>query len=382
MSIRVKKRPRKTKIPIEYAAGPCCLSSMMKNLLLGTATACIAATMVLTSCTYDPAYTSVGGSYSTGYGHGYGYGGSGFSTSLFVSTGDPRWGYDPYNYCYYDYRSRRYYDPYLYGYYPIGYRPPILVGVPHPHGWRRGHGYCPPPRVIRNVTVVNYRDRERAYRQSRHDWARNVHMYDYSRNQQRSRYPDYRRTREAESIRRHDYGPRPTEDRGWLNPRDRREADSRNRGTNGWFSPRQAPQTRERRDARPPSSYQTPVTRREESPFQNPRMDRGNRTDGREFSRPDRRSAAPAIERSAPENRPTWSREARPASPRIPRQSVQSNEAQSRSFERSSELRNRGGLRSNSQSQESPQNTSPQAPPSGERGQGRDRRGLRSLGEG
>lgn len=135
-----------------------------------------------TSCYYDPAYatTSVGGSYSSGgyssggYGDGYGYGGSSFSTSVFVSTGDPRWGYDPNCYSYYDYSSRRYYDPYLNGYYPIGYRPPIVYGVPHPGGWRPGHGYCPPPRYISHGYVSDYRNRENRYRNSNYGWAKQV----------------------------------------------------------------------------------------------------------------------------------------------------------------------------------------------------------------
>lgn len=141
-----------------------------------------AAALAFTSCAYDPYYTSVGGSYSSGYGYGagygygdgYGYGNSNFSTSLFVSTGNPQWGYDPYCYSYYDYRRRCYYDPYLYGYYPIGYRPPVIIGCPHPYGWRPGHGYCPPPHQVRNVTVVNYRNRESAYRNSNYGWAKQI----------------------------------------------------------------------------------------------------------------------------------------------------------------------------------------------------------------
>lgn len=131
-----------------------------------------------TSCYYDPyapVSTTVGGSYSSGgYGDGYGYGGSSFSTSVFVSTGDPQWGYDPYCYSYYDYRSRRYYDPYLNGYYPIGYRPPIVYGVPHPGGWRPGRGYCPPPRYVSHGYVSNYRNREDRYRNSNYGWAKQV----------------------------------------------------------------------------------------------------------------------------------------------------------------------------------------------------------------
>lgn len=135
------------------------------------------------SCAYDPYYTSSSISYSSGYGDGYGYGGSGFTTTYFVSTGDPRWGYDPYCHSYYDYYSRRYYDPYLYGYYPMGYRPMAVVGVPHPYGWRQGSRHCPPPRVVKNVTVVNYRDREGAYRRSHYSWADRV---------RRQETPDYR----------------------------------------------------------------------------------------------------------------------------------------------------------------------------------------------
>lgn len=152
---------------------------MKKNLrLLVVAAVGAVASLAFTSCAYDPYYasgsTSVGGSYSSGYGDGYGYGGSSFSTSVFVGTGDPRWGYDPNCYSYYDYSRRAYYDPYLNGYYPIGYRPPIVYGVPHPYGWSPGHGYCPPPRGYRNVTVVNYRNRESAYRSTNYGWARQV----------------------------------------------------------------------------------------------------------------------------------------------------------------------------------------------------------------
>jgi hypothetical protein len=139
-----------------------------------------AAALAFTSCAYDPSYTSVGASYSSGYGagygygDGYGYGNSNFSTSLFVSTGNPQWGYDPYCYSYYDYRRRCYYDPYLYGYYPVGYRPPVIIGCPHPYGWRPGRGYCPPPHHVRNVTVVNYRNRESSYRNSNYGWAKQI----------------------------------------------------------------------------------------------------------------------------------------------------------------------------------------------------------------
>jgi len=129
------------------------------------------ALLLAASCTYDPSYSASG---SYGFGHGYGYGGSSFSTSLFVGTGDPRWGYDPYTYSYYDYTRRSYYDPYLNGYYPIGYRPPVVYGVPHPYGWRPGRGYCPPPRRVTTITLRNYRSRESSYRRSDYGWASQV----------------------------------------------------------------------------------------------------------------------------------------------------------------------------------------------------------------
>lgn len=157
-------------------------TSFSSHCLLATAAA---AALLLGSCAYDPYYTNVSygqtsgyghsgyGQGGYGYGHGHGYGGSTFSTSILISTGNPRWGYDPYSYAYYDYNRRAYYDPYLYAYYPVGYRPPVVIGVPHPHGWRRGRT-MPPPNRIRNTTLSNYRDRESAYRQTDHSWARQV----------------------------------------------------------------------------------------------------------------------------------------------------------------------------------------------------------------
>jgi hypothetical protein len=136
----------------------------------------LAAALLLQSCYYSDPYgtTSVSGSYSSGYGYGYGYGGSSFNTSIFVSTGNPRWGYDPYCYSYYDYHRRCYYDPYLNGYYPIGYRPPVIIGVPHPYGWRPGRGVCPPPSYVRGTVISNYNNRLERYRGSSYQWARQV----------------------------------------------------------------------------------------------------------------------------------------------------------------------------------------------------------------
>jgi hypothetical protein len=348
---------------------------MKKILLLGTAAAGIVAAMALSSCAYDPAYTSISGTYGSGYGYGYGYGGSGFNTSIFVSTGDSRWGYDPYSYCYYDYRTRRYYDPYLYGYYPIGYRPPILIGVPHPYGYRPGRGYCPPPRVVKNVTVVNYRNRESAYRTINHDWARNVRRYDYSRYQSTPHHAEMRHGH-TDNFRRTDYGPRPTDNRGWLNPRDR-DADWR-------LSPRQAPQGRERPEARPPSSYNTPVTREAIRPMENSAFDRRNRRENREFNRTERRApmeVAPTDPRSA------RSREMRTDNPRFQRSLPEAVEAAPSGSNRRVDLRNRGQGRQFSQPQGAPQaapqpDPTPQ-PPQSNGGEPRPgRRTMRSLGEG
>jgi hypothetical protein len=151
---------------------------MKNNLRLWLVSAVGAvASIAFTSCAYDPYYSSVGGSYSSGYGgygDGYGYGSSSFNTSVFISTGSPQWGYDPYSYCYYDYNRRAYYDPYLYGYYPVGYRPHSVYGVPHPHGWHPGRGYISPPSRVSYGTVPNYRNRESAYRNTNYDWAKQV----------------------------------------------------------------------------------------------------------------------------------------------------------------------------------------------------------------
>ena len=124
--------------------------------------------LALNSGAYDPTYSYQGSSYSTGYGDGYGYGGRSFSTSVFVGTGDPRWGYDPNCHSYFDYRRRAYYDPYLNGYYPVGYRPRAVYGVAHPYGWNPGSGYCRPPSRVTNVIISGSHDRESAYRHSGH----------------------------------------------------------------------------------------------------------------------------------------------------------------------------------------------------------------------
>jgi hypothetical protein len=324
---------------------------MKKTLLHWTAAIGIVTAVSLSSCTYDPAYTTVTGSYSSGYGYGYGYGGSGFSTSYFVSTGNPYWGYDPYTYCYYDYRSRRYYDPYLYGYYPIGYRPPVLVGVPHPYGWRPGRGYCPPPRVVKNVTVVNYRNRESSYHRIDQNWARNVRTKDYPRDNHRGRVPEPRQnTRDVERDR--DGGQPSSRDRSWPN--------SRNRGLENQVQQSQypAPGRSSRRDARPPASYQTPVDAGNGGVVSgNPSTRDRQRYDRSQSRRPEFNAPAPSTQQGDSGFR----------NPRV-RDRDQSQSRPQPEVGRQPEMAppSRGGSRD------------PESP----RGNQEERRGLRSLGDG
>ncbi len=117
------------------------------------------------SCYYDGYYSSYG-AYDS-----YGYSGGGVS---FVYTSSDRWLYDPVVYCYYDRHRRAYYDPYLYGYYPVGYVPRPIYGVPHPHGWRPGRGYCPPPSNFRDRRLSNYHNRTDLLRSRQYSWAGSV----------------------------------------------------------------------------------------------------------------------------------------------------------------------------------------------------------------
>ena len=145
---------------------------MKRLILLGLLVG--SAALAVSSCAYDPYYSS--SSYSSGFGYGRGYGSTNFSTSVFVSTGNPRWGYDPYAGCYYDYTRRSYYDPHLYGYYPVGYRPRYVYGAPHPYGWSRGSGYCPPPKRIRRHMIENCDNRAESYRSLGRDWSDDVRV--------------------------------------------------------------------------------------------------------------------------------------------------------------------------------------------------------------
>lgn len=144
---------------------------MKKNFFRWTAaTASTVAALTLASCAYDPYYASPG--FGGGFGGG-GFGGGGFGgidTTVFVSTGNSRWGYDPYRSCYFDYQRRCYYDPFLYGYYPVNYCPPRVTGCPRPYGWN-GSGFCPPPRNVNSGYIVNYQNRLDQLRARNYAWA-------------------------------------------------------------------------------------------------------------------------------------------------------------------------------------------------------------------
>lgn len=177
---------------------------MKKNLrLLASAAVGAVASLSLTSCYYDPNYSSasVGGSYSSGYGQGYGYGGRGFSTSLFVGTGNAQWGYDPYSYSYYDYHRHAYYDPYLRGYYPVGYRPQAVYGVPHPYGWHRGVSSIRPPGYVSNGILRNYQNRATQYQGTNYGWARQVRQQPATRGRVVDSHPSTSYNRNADATR-------------------------------------------------------------------------------------------------------------------------------------------------------------------------------------
>ncbi|MFZ9940835.1 MAG: hypothetical protein ACO3F7_01645 [Luteolibacter sp.] len=155
---------------------------MIKNIrFCGIA---VATATALSSCYYDPYFSYTGATYGGTYSSSSYYGGGGsYSSSVFISTGNPEWGYDPSCYSYYNYRRRCYYDPYLNGFYPVGYRPPVFVGCVHPHGWRPGSSYCPPPSRVSNITIVNYRNRESAYRSA--GYIQHGHREQYATQQSR-----------------------------------------------------------------------------------------------------------------------------------------------------------------------------------------------------
>ncbi len=210
---------------------------MKKSLRVLAAAAAVVTALAFSSCAYDPYYssTSVGGSYSSGYGGGYGS-----STSVFVATGDPHWGYDPVSYSYYDYRSRRYYDPYNYGYYPVGYRPRAVYGVSHPHGWHPGRGYIRPPVRVYDRTVSNYRGRSTYDRQRQSGYSQNRVEGDRSTTNRYSRGENQNSTRRQES----NYRP---------------SSNSYRESQRGETRQSSRPSVRQESGGRLPSRYNTPV---------------------------------------------------------------------------------------------------------------------------
>lgn len=131
------------------------LFTLMQKRSLFHWVAPVLAAAFLSSCVYDPGYGGYGGGYGDPYGYGYS---SGINTSVFISTGNPRWGYDPYRHYYYDYHRRCYYDPYRHGYYPVGYIPPRYRGSSYPHGWSPGRRWIAPPSNIRSNELRGIRD--------------------------------------------------------------------------------------------------------------------------------------------------------------------------------------------------------------------------------
>jgi hypothetical protein len=231
----------------------------MKKLLRHWAVAAAGAVVALAfaSCAYDPYYSTAGGSYSSGYGYGYGYGSSNFNTSVFVSTGNPRWGYDPYCYSYYDYQRRCYYDPYLNGYYPVGYRPPVIYGCPHPYGYRRG--YCPPPSYVRYNTIPNYHNREYAYRNSNYGWAKQVRQQPVTKGRVQDQHPA--RQTSGNGYRTDSRTGNVPRNSNHETPGIRPSGGSSTRPTQGRSNYGVKPGVREQKGASLPQAYNTPVTR-------------------------------------------------------------------------------------------------------------------------
>jgi hypothetical protein len=235
---------------------------MKKKLRLWVAASIGAACVFLSSCVYDPAYTSTTVSTSYGSGYGYGYGGNSVNTSLFISTGDSRWGYDPNCYSYYDYRRGAYYDPYLYGYYPVGYRPPIVYGVPHPHGWRPGGHYISPPSRVTNLTVVNYSNRESAYRGTSYGWAKQVRQGPVTSSRPESSRPSsnsyYRDSEKTKSYKDSSYreSSRPSSRPALREPQPS-PSTRPNRVVNAFEPSVRPPSSRPQKEARPSPSFQS-----------------------------------------------------------------------------------------------------------------------------
>jgi hypothetical protein len=184
--------PRARRVSSHVKANP-------KSLLLALA-ACVGVALI-SSCTYDPyAYSGYGSgtaTYSVSYGSDHGYGYDPYDVAVpaaigltLIATSSPYWGYDPYRYAYYDYRQQCYYDPWLDSYYPHGYRPRPVYGVPHPYGWRPGHGVCPYPRHPYRRWVNNHYDRLQGLKASHYAWAQKVRYNRQSWAEHMRHYPE------------------------------------------------------------------------------------------------------------------------------------------------------------------------------------------------
>ncbi len=224
------------------------------------ATAGTLAALTLVSCAYDPYYSTVG--YSTGsYGGGY----RRIDTSVFISTGNSRWGYDPYRSCYYDYQRRCYYDPFLSGYYPVNYCPPRLPGSPHPYGWRPGSGVCPSPRNIGTAYLPNYQNRLDSFQSG--NAGRNPGYRSWNDS---SPQPGFSRGGNGQSFQQNPFSPgfspnRQTEGRGFNDFRQnqqpyRQESQPGQSGLGNRPSEGQSPQRPSfEQSGRPMTRYQTPI---------------------------------------------------------------------------------------------------------------------------
>lgn len=241
---------------------PAGVSSHMKKWFAkwSVATAGSLAALTLVSCVYDP--------YESGFGYRTGTYGGGYrriDTSVFISTGNSRWGYDPYRSCYYDYQRRCYYDPFLYGYYPVNYCPPRLPGSPHPYGWRPGLGVCPPPQNIRTVYLPNHQNRVNLYQAGTSGWNPGY----------RSRYDvdpplGFSRSGSGQSIQQNPFSSgfspnRPAEGRGFNGLRQNQQPD-RQQGRpapsgfrNRLFEGQSPEQPGFEESGRPLTRYQTPI---------------------------------------------------------------------------------------------------------------------------
>lgn len=269
---------------------------MKKYLLFGSALL----SALFSSCYVDPYY---GGS----VGYGASSYGSGYSTSFFVSTGDARWAYDPYRYCYYDRYRSCYYDPYLSGYYPVGYCPVPVRGCPHPYNWS-GRGVCPPPRQVRYSTLSRYDNRISNYQAANYHWARKVSSggsSSWMNSSQRSQL--HNRASQPQMA------PQSQGSPGWMNGGLRPSSSSGLRTSTSPFSQPGFSSGSSSRSSRSQMNGSVPPSSIRQTPSIEPRPARGGMFDGLNRSRGDRSPSAapiptstgmapPSMPRSAPQS--------------------------------------------------------------------------------